>query len=745
MYVNPANTMKFAWLLVWLIITATINGNGQPVTPSPKTLSAPEISMRYRIKKESLQVGVPPAFVLPVPEQDCLAAIPLCDSTYTQTNAYVGQGVIPNEIDPGASCLLSGEKNDVWYTFTVQAGGNLNFSITPINGNDDYDWALFNLTNHVCADIFTIPSLEVSCNYAPNLGCGGVTGPNNDTTGNCGGQNEAEVPVLAGETYVINVSNFSSTQFGYTINFGASSAVIYDNVPPQPTVCGMNCTDSVFIVSYPTELIACNTIAADGSDFYILDLAGNNYPVLAAAGIGCGPAQPFVNQIRITLQATQVPFPGFFLLTQTGSDGNSFSDKCGNFAGDNGFTDTVAFVNVLNNIVVNIGPDTTLCAAGIKPLLDAQNTGAGFVWSYNGTPLGATGQTLQTTLTGTYMVTVTYGTGCTASDSMTLNLLPGFPFSLGSDTSVCSGNPYPVLYTGITNAPQYSWYLNGVLIPGAHADSLLPLQAGTYVAIVDSGLASCPGTDTVIILQAFPAVFSLGADKTICEGDSVLLKAGLAGGVSYLWAIDNQLLPQNTDSFYANQGGHYSLLVTTTSTCISSDTVSVFVEQMAGPVTVGCPVNTGLANLFTWDAVPGAVAYEVSPDGFSSWGPPSSGSTGTSHSTSLQTQKLFVRALSGTTCPPGPASESLPCDIVISNILTPNSDGLNDFFFIRNLDQYPGSFVKIRNRWGVKIYESTDYKNDWDGNQAPDGVYFYEVGIPGKEHFSGTVTLIHGE
>ena len=60
--------------------------------------------------------------------QDCLGAIPVCQGIYVQNNSYIGTGNIPNEINPGNSCLLSGEKNDVWYVFTVQTSGILNFT-----------------------------------------------------------------------------------------------------------------------------------------------------------------------------------------------------------------------------------------------------------------------------------------------------------------------------------------------------------------------------------------------------------------------------------------------------------------------------------------------------------------------------------------------------------------------------------------------------------------------------------------
>lgn len=84
------------------------------------------------------------------------------------------------------------------------------------------------------------------------------------------------------------------------------------------------------------------------------------------------------------------------------------------------------------------------------------------------------------------------------------------------------------------------------------------------------------------------------------------------------------------------------------------------------------------------------------------------------------------------------------CDITVPNVFSPNKDGFNDTFFLINLDDYPGTHVKVFNRWGTIVYESTDYQNNWDGGDVPDGVYFYIITTQDPEQgpFSGTVTIL---
>jgi gliding motility-associated-like protein len=84
-------------------------------------------------------------------------------------------------------------------------------------------------------------------------------------------------------------------------------------------------------------------------------------------------------------------------------------------------------------------------------------------------------------------------------------------------------------------------------------------------------------------------------------------------------------------------------------------------------------------------------------------------------------------------------------EIEIPNIITPNSDGRNDVFKIKNIEKLEWSRLRIFNRWGKLIYVSENYKNDWDGNGAADGVYYYILDY--KTYFRtdsahGTVTIM---
>ena len=80
--------------------------------------------------------------------------------------------------------------------------------------------------------------------------------------------------------------------------------------------------------------------------------------------------------------------------------------------------------------------------------------------------------------------------------------------------------------------------------------------------------------------------------------------------------------------------------------------------------------------------------------------------------------------------------------IGVPNIFTPNGDGVNDTFYIRNLPA--DSKLTISNRWGNEVYSSKGYTNDWNGGDTSNGVYFYRLSASG-ETFTGWVEIQRGQ
>lgn len=666
------------------------------------------------------------------PEQDCIGAIPLCSNSYHQQNSYSGTGNVSAEINPFTSCLTAGERNDSWYTFTVSQSGNVNFSITPNNTADDYDWAVFNITNAGCSQINVDASLEVSCNFSGNTGCNGVTGPNGNMQGFCGLQNQPIIPVVAGETYVINVSNFSATQGGYTIDFSSSTAIIYDTIPPVGMNSSMGCTKNSFSLQM-NEKVDCSTFTNNsGNDFLLVDNTGNHYPISSVIGGNCGfmrgsAAMNFqlVNPVHA---ATTL-----YLLAATGTDGNTISDLCGNFVR---VGDTIAQIEVFNDATLNIGSDIQVCPNDQLPILNAPVAAANYVWMMNGNTAGTNSPNFQPLTQGDYSLTVNYGLGCTASDSLTITFLPAPHVYLGRDTTICFNEPKPVLFAANAGS-QFSWTLNGIPV-GANAPTLQTTTSGMYAVTVKS---TCTASDSMLLKILDPLSINLPTSEIICPNDSVLLDGSFAGAIKYDWIYKGNFYA-STPMVYISNSGTYTLLVVDSNKCTGSDTIKITQVIKPSAPEVQCPVNKGIANEFRWSEIAEASGYEVSVDNGITWQYPSSGINGLVHETSLDKIEILVRALSQGNCETSTAMRSKRCNSYISNILTPNSDGKNDFFTITNIESFPMTSVVILNRYGKEVFKTNDYHNEWGGDSVMSGSFFYIVSFADRRVEKGTLTVI---
>ncbi|MEI6822581.1 MAG: gliding motility-associated C-terminal domain-containing protein [Bacteroidota bacterium] len=233
-------------------------------------------------------------------------------------------------------------------------------------------------------------------------------------------------------------------------------------------------------------------------------------------------------------------------------------------------------------------------------------------------------------------------------------------------------------------------------------------QAQTYIYVDDVSVCECSFN------------FNLGNDTTLCIGDSLILKPNMPNAI-YKWQ-DGSI-----DSIYkVTQAGIYWLKAYFPDYNITSyDTINV--TYIPNPVvnlgnnTILCQGQTLLLNATTNNAT-----YL--------W---QDGSTAPTFNAS-QDSTYWVKVTDTTANCSTTATIKLECDAepVIPNIFTPNGDGSNDNFIIKNIEYWDIN-LQVFNRWGVIVYEDNNYKNNWDGkckgNPLADGTYFYIIKAKGKD------------
>ncbi len=528
----------------------------------------------------------------PIPQnptqQDCNGAIPICQEQYYNPFSYTGNN--GTDIIPASSCLASGELNDSWYVFTAQTSGPLSFVLSPNYTDDDYDWAIYNITNGGCQGISSGASPEISCNYSSStLTWAGQTGPYSNapyngtlnSQGFAGTAFNASPNVIAGNTYVINVSNFSSSQGGYYLDLSPSIASLFDNVPPtmisiDPVGCG-----ATSVTVYFSEPVDCSTIQA--ADFTVTGTAA--VTVNTATGVGCGGAGTFTQQVFLSL-ATPLTGNGTYTVNLVGP----VSDVCNNSAPSS--------LPFSLQTTADAGPDQIIC--DLNSILQAvdpfPNTG---VWSQIGGPAAAIfsntslfNSNVSVPIPGVYsfLWTITNG-GCDVSDVVTFtfgNLVIGVS---PSSINICTSTSTVLTANGATT---YSWSpASGLSATTGATITTSPASTTTYT-VTGTDANGCSGTATAIVTVSPAPALIITNPAAVCTPGAINLTsstitAGSSGaGVLSYWADAACTIPLASPASVSTGGVYY--IKSSVGTC--SDTQPVIVNFVTTP-----PIPTLIPNL----------------------------------------------------------------------------------------------------------------------------------------------------
>ncbi|MCK6648345.1 MAG: T9SS type A sorting domain-containing protein [Bacteroidia bacterium] len=171
---------------------------------------------------------------------NCAGGTQVCNN-----NSFTGNssGAGNTELTACNAGCLGGENNSSWYWINIGTTGNLEMTITPSNGTDDYDFAIWGPVN-ACPPA-TAP---VRCNYAAfprAAGCGTNTNPTGMTAAGTGTSASAcqnrpyltPLAVTAGQIYVLLVDGYTPSAQPFDLNWGGTA--------------GLSCTPIVL----PIELI----------------------------------------------------------------------------------------------------------------------------------------------------------------------------------------------------------------------------------------------------------------------------------------------------------------------------------------------------------------------------------------------------------------------------------------------------------------------------------------------------------
>ncbi|WP_162915677.1 T9SS type B sorting domain-containing protein [Paraflavitalea soli] len=366
--------------------------------------------------------------------------------------------------------------------------------------------------------------------------------------------------------------------------------------------------------------------------------------------------------------------------------------------------------------VVNLGKDTALCANAFPLLLQSPFPGANYLWQD-----GSANSSYTINGQGLYWMEASLN-GCVARDSISVTTRPVTTFNLGNDTSVCEKEQVIVSVAASFN--DYSWS------NGTKVNSIIIKDSGLYwcEAVNQAG---CAWRDSIHVdIRPLP-VFSLGNDSVLCEGAVWLLDVTQAGD-QFRWQDGS-----SQSRYQVNKEGAYYVEVSK-ARCSASDTVTVTYKLKPrpdlGPDKVMCPgqvlvLEPGLHGIpYTWQNGSDQTSFTVTEPGIYS----------VSVTNECGTVRDEVVVTKGS------------CKIAIPNAFTPGK-GQNNTFRVLNATGLKIFSLRVFNRWGQLLYQTSDPTRGWDGNLAgvlqPAGSYIYMVSYlddtSGKSILhKGIITLI---
>ncbi|MBL7703764.1 MAG: gliding motility-associated C-terminal domain-containing protein [Ferruginibacter sp.] len=699
------------------------------------------------------------------------------------------------------------DKNPFWYKFTCFQSGKLAFFIKPTVLWEDYDWQIFDVTGKNPQDVYTDTSTFVVCSWS---GVGGVTGACEDSGGvnliECEGQFQnrfTRMPdLIAGHNYLLLVSHFEDTQFGYDLSFGGpgNTAVITDTIPPHMFTASRATCDGSKILVRLNKRMKCSSLMANGTDFRISPQPPG-ITITSAVGFGCTNAFDVMDSVLITFSAP-LPLGNYNLIAQkipSPGDNNTLTDLCNNEIPDGEsipFTvlspAPVPFESLTNNkcstdsVIISF-PETIKCSSVAPNGSDFFITGTYPVNISNAAGLHCVnGLTNKIVLRfnsallqpGNFQVVLRVGSdgntllsecdtpsvaGITIPFEVLPKPVPDFAFSdtvCLPDGSVTFAN-LSVISDGSENAFQYWWNFDDAISGGNNFSTLKSpthIYTGTGPFNVNLRVTSNGGCvkDTTMLVNTIhpqPLVNFGISKKDICLGDAVYLTDSTNSmdgpTVQWNWELGDGRTrnTQNVLHIYSAPQTYTVSLSTQNSFGCKSETLSKFITVNPYPTADAGPDRVVLegGNITINAAATGnELKYLWSPSQYLN-----NPGLLTPKCVDVKFDILYTLTVTG-------KGGCLVTDDMFVNVLkipripntfSPNNDRINDLWEIQYLDEYINQHTQVFTRAGQKVFECRGRYVAWDGRykgkDLPMDTYYYVIEPgSGRDPVTGYVTII---
>jgi gliding motility-associated-like protein len=387
-------------------------------------------------------------------------------------------------------------------------------------------------------------------------------------------------------------------------------------------------------------------------------------------------------------------------------------------------------------------------------------SGTGEAGTFSASPAGlvfvstATGQVnLGGSTPGTYTVTNTVAatSSCPAATATATITINAIPLVSVNSPSICEGETATLTAGG---ADSYTWSA-GATSTGTNTATASPTVSTTYTVTGTTNGCSSTAMSIVTVTDCNePEAQFTGTPTVMCEAGCVAFTDQSTNSpTTWEWSFPGATPSTSTDQnptniCYSGLGSYDVTLIVTNSS--GSDTLT-----KPGFITIGSPVQVNISGNLLITSCEETVLTAVPGDGTYTWSPSgtlssSSGASVTAAPEETTTYQVIYESPDG-------CKDTTTATVVVEDIntyflptgFTPNNDGINDEVHLhgRGIESFT---LKIFDRIGEKVFESSDMEKGWDGKYLGlpmnNGVFVYVLNITFcngekvKKH--GDITLV---
>ncbi len=451
----------------------------------------------------------------------------------------------------GTSIILDAETDAStieWYKNGVIIPEATNSPTIEISEADTYEFIAYD--NENCPATQTI---EISATEAPivDLGEDKVFCQGEPITLDVGNIGNEYIWFLDNDIYATDVSSIEVTESGnYSVEVSAGG-----------DCQGMD-EVNIDIVNVPTITLPEETAFCEGSEI-TLDAGGDadNYS-------WSFESDEIPNEINASIIVSQ---EGTYSVTA--------------FNAENCPVTALVVVNQISMPEVNLGDDISVCETE-QIILDAGNQGNVYNWVVNGNPSSNENSTIEATESGTYMVTVSAGNDCSATDEIQVEILRTPEIEVDSDFFYCTGSTVNVSASG--NASTFDWSLGGQSVSGAMMNEVEIGEAGILTLTAYDDI-NCPFIAEINITEVESIPIDLGDDISACSSDPPVINSNIIDA-TVEWYFENELVFTGLE-YTPAASGEYTAIVNPGSECETMDVITI---QLSDTPAVTAPENASI-------------------------------------------------------------------------------------------------------------------------------------------------------